>query len=125
MASRAKFVTVSVVACKCKSTCGCSPPLNNHNLNVLFVSVDVTVDLCSFIIKIKTLCVRTKKKFVLLLLIFNVRKDALRYSFAMQLVVTQGGVIYLNQTRYWNDSLEFSRTFLSLLKLDENEEHFT
>lgn len=124
MASRANFVTVSVVACKYKSSCGCSPPLNNHNLNILFVSVDVPVELHGFTIKMKTVYVRTKMKFVLLLLVCNLRKHALRYSFAMQLVITQRGIIYFNQTRYWDDSLEFTRTVLFSLKLDENKQHF-
>jgi len=73
----------------------------------------------------KILYVRTTTKLFLLLLICNVRKHALRYSFAMQLVITQRGVIYFNQTQYWNDSLEFIRTFLFSLKLDENKQHFT
>jgi len=66
----------------------------------------------------KTLYVRTKTKFVLLLLrvVRNVRKHALRYSFVMQLVITQRGAIYFNHTRWWNDSL-------SSLKLDENKQH--
>jgi hypothetical protein len=93
----------------------------------LFVSVDVPVDLCSFNIKMKTLYVRTKTTFVLLFVVCNVRIHALCFSFAIQLVITstQRGVISFNQTRYWNDSLEFNHTFLSSLKLDENKQHFT
>jgi hypothetical protein len=127
VASRAKFVTVSVDACKRKSTCGCSLPLNNHNLNILFVSVDIPVDLCGFNIKMKTLCVRTKTTSFFLCVVCNVRKHALSFIFAMQLVITstQRGVIYVNETRYWNDSLEFIRAFLSSLKLDEDKQHFT
>jgi len=73
----------------------------------------------------KTLYVRTKTKLTLLLLrvVRNVRKHALSYSVAMQLVITQRGAIYFNQTRWWNDSLELIRTFF--VKVGRKQTTFT